>query len=168
MPDHLTDKDYEHNCDFCDIAKALDGVQTIEETQNPRTSHTRVIMHDENLTVIKDLRPTIEHHYLVIPRKHVGNPKTLSAQTHIDLILQMHEFGQKFLKETGLCDDVTEASFGFHYPPYISEEHLHLHVLYPTSDVTSRKYKESSWFFLTPTQLIETIQKKMKKNIAKN
>nr|CAB3252919.1 histidine triad nucleotide-binding protein 3-like [Phallusia mammillata] len=158
-------KDYEANCDFCAIVKELNNPSEANEHEHKNVRE--VLRFNETLAVIKDHRPTIEHHYLVIPRWHVGNPKTLSTDNnHINLILQMLDFGKEFLESCGWFSNeevsMNDARFGFHYPPFISEEHLHLHVLYPASEITSRKYKEDSWFFVTPAQLIETIRKKTK------
>ena len=71
--------------------------------------------------------------------------------THIPIIENMVEIGLSLLEgQGGTKDDVRT---GFHWPPFTSVNHLHLHVISPTSSLGffSRNvmYKPDSWAFAT-------------------
>lgn len=39
-----------------------------------------VLLQDEDVTCIKDIRPASTHHYLIIPNRHIRNAKALKFE----------------------------------------------------------------------------------------
>uniref|UniRef100_A0A8B9NZ65 Adenosine 5'-monophosphoramidase HINT3 n=1 Tax=Apteryx owenii TaxID=8824 RepID=A0A8B9NZ65_APTOW len=103
-----------------------------------------------------DIRPGAPHHYLVVPVEHMGNCKTLKKE-HIP---KMVEVGKTVLQRNNFSD-LNDVRMGFHWPPFCSISHLHLHVLAPASQLgfLSRLiYRINSYWFITAEQLIERLQ----------
>ncbi|MBN3319318.1 HINT3 protein, partial [Atractosteus spatula] len=127
---------YEKKCIFCKIVnKEVD---------------TEVIYFDEELACFKDIKPGAPHHYLVVPMKHIGNCKSLKKD-HAPLVEKMVEVGKAILQKNGITD-LNDIRLGFHWPPFCSVTHLHLHVLAPASlmGFTSRIfYRPDSYWFIT-------------------
>ena len=134
-------------CVFCELLK--DG--------------SKVIKSNGDVATFKDISPASDHHYLVVPTKFVTNPKTLESK-HIPLINDLESFALDFIISTiGKGFDDKELLLGFHWPPFISVEHLHLHVIYPKSKLSQLgrcKFPIDSWYFLSPSKLIDYIKKK--------
>ncbi|XP_078505054.1 adenosine 5'-monophosphoramidase HINT3 [Lissotriton helveticus] len=138
---------FDSKCIFCRISRG----------QEPGTE----LLHcpDENLVCFKDIRPGAPHHYLVVPKKHIGNCKTLTKE-HIPLVKQMVETGKTILQRNHFSD-LEDARIGYHWPPFCTIAHLHLHVLAPASQLgfLSRLiYRVNSYWFITAEQLIERLQ----------
>lgn len=53
------------SCIFCEIA-------------NGKTE-TEILYEDEKLVLFRDIRPAADHHFLVVPREHIINTKSLSV-----------------------------------------------------------------------------------------
>ncbi|XP_074804486.1 adenosine 5'-monophosphoramidase HINT3 isoform X2 [Natator depressus] len=107
----------------------------------------------------RDIRPGAPHHYLVVPIEHMGNCKTLKKE-HIPLVEKMMEAGKNILQRNNFTD-LNDIRMGFHWPPFCSISHLHLHVLAPASQLgfLSRMiYRTNSYWFITAEQLIERLQ----------
>ncbi|KAM4772838.1 adenosine 5'-monophosphoramidase HINT3 [Rhinophrynus dorsalis] len=136
----------DQSCIFCRIANKLE-------------SGAQLLHSDDDLVCFKDIRPGAPHHYLVVPKKHVGNCKTLNKD-HIPLVKAMIEVAKKILQRNSITD-LQDVRFGFHYPPFCSIAHLHMHVLAPVSQLgfLSRMiYRLNSYWFITADQLIERLQ----------
>lgn len=139
--------DYDKKCIFCKIVNKEMG--------------TELLHCDEELSCFKDIRPAAPHHYLVVPTKHVGNCKSLSKD-HVPLIRRMVELGKEILEKNNVTD-FNDARFGFHWPPFCSVTHLHLHVLAPVSQMgfmSRLVYRLNSYWFMTADQLIELLNSK--------
>ncbi|KAI3364316.1 hypothetical protein L3Q82_011114, partial [Scortum barcoo] len=93
---------------------------------------------NKELVCFRDIDPAAPHHYLVVPVQHIHSCFSLH-RGHIGLVKRMAEMGKTVLHDQGITD-VTEMRLGFHQPPYTSVDHLHLHVLAPTSQIS--KYLE--------------------------
>ncbi|KAI3360404.1 hypothetical protein L3Q82_002315 [Scortum barcoo] len=122
-------------------------------------------LEDEELSCFRDIKPGAPHHYLVVPTKHVGNCKSLSKE-HVPLVQQMVEMGKEILQKNNVTD-LSDVRFGFHWPPFCSVTHLHLHVLAPASQMgfMSRLfYRLNSYWFITADQLIELLNSKGETN----
>ncbi|XP_069463608.1 adenosine 5'-monophosphoramidase HINT3 [Ambystoma mexicanum] len=138
---------YDSKCIFCRISRG----------QEPGTE----LLHspDEDLVCFKDIRPGAPHHYLVVPKKHMGNCKTLTKD-NIPLVKKMVEVGNTILQRNHFTD-LEDTRVGYHWPPFCTIAHLHLHVLAPASQLgfLSRMiYRLNSYWFITADQLIERLQ----------
>ncbi|CAJ0582322.1 unnamed protein product, partial [Mesorhabditis spiculigera] len=111
-------------CSFCDIV-------TNKKDQHLATS--------DKCVVIKDKSPKAPHHYLVLSRAHINKPTDLTY-ADVDLIKEMETAGREVLrvelKAKGEADTVEDMlRIGFHWPPMVRVNHLHMHVLYPVKDL---------------------------------
>ncbi|CAN9513927.1 unnamed protein product [Ophioblennius macclurei] len=138
---------YEKKCIFCKIVN--------------HEMDTELLHRDEEISCFRDIKPAAPHHYLVVPTKHVGNCKSLHKE-HVPLVKQMVETGKEILQKCNVTD-LSDVRFGFHWPPFCSVTHLHLHVLAPASQMgfMSRLfYRLNSYWFVTADQLIELLNSK--------
>ncbi|KAK7476699.1 hypothetical protein BaRGS_00032097 [Batillaria attramentaria] len=106
-------------CIFCRIANGGDDT-------------TRILDDRDNLVIFKDIRPATDHHYLVVPKSHMEDAKHLSSKD-IPLVEKLVSHGQEFLEEQGA--DVSDVRMGFHWPPFHTVSHLHLHVISPQREM---------------------------------
>ncbi|XP_038131730.1 histidine triad nucleotide-binding protein 3 [Cyprinodon tularosa] len=142
---------YDKKCIFCRIVNNEMG--------------TELLHNDGDLSCFRDIKPGAPHHYLVVPNKHVGNCKSLNKE-HVPLVKQMVDVGKDVLQKNSVTD-LTDVRFGFHWPPFCSVTHLHLHVLAPVSQMgfMSRLiYRLNSYWFVTADQLIELLNTKAETN----
>ncbi|XP_028834614.1 adenosine 5'-monophosphoramidase HINT3 [Denticeps clupeoides] len=135
---------YDKRCIFCRIAK--------------KETDTELLHSDEETSCFRDIRPGAPHHYLVVPSRHVGNCKSLGKE-HVPLVEKLLEVGKAVLEKNGFTD-LGDVRFGFHWPPFCSVTHLHLHVLAPASQLgfLSRVvYRLDSYWFITADQLLSRL-----------
>ncbi|XP_076594278.1 adenosine 5'-monophosphoramidase HINT3 [Chaetodon auriga] len=140
-------EEYDKKCIFCKIIN--------------KEIATELLHCDEELSCFRDIKPGAPHHYLVVPTKHVGNCKSLSKE-HIPLVKQMVKTGKEILQKNNVTD-LSDVRFGFHWPPFCSVTHLHLHVLAPASQMgfmSRLVYRLNSYWFITADQLIELLSSK--------
>ncbi|XP_034058580.1 histidine triad nucleotide-binding protein 3 isoform X1 [Gymnodraco acuticeps] len=138
---------YEKKCIFCKIVNKEMG--------------TELLHCDEEISCFRDIKPGAPHHYLIVPTKHVGNCKSLRKE-NVPLVKRMVETGKEILQKNNITD-LNDVRFGFHWPPFCSVTHLHLHVLAPASQMgfMSRLfYRLNSYWFITADQLIELLNSK--------
>lgn len=133
------------NCIFCRIiAKEVPATIQFE---------------DDEYICFNDHRPTATHHYLVVPKNHLRDPKSLTA-AHIPIVERMVEIGKQVLHEQGGSEEGTRI--GFHWPPFILVNHLHLHVVSPESSMGwfSRKvlYRVDSFAFVSHSWMIDRLK----------
>uniref|UniRef100_A0A8C8H7N0 HIT domain-containing protein n=1 Tax=Oncorhynchus tshawytscha TaxID=74940 RepID=A0A8C8H7N0_ONCTS len=115
---------------------------------------------DDELVCFRDLKPGARHHYLVVPRTHVGNCKSLRKE-HIPLVEKMEEMGRSVLHKKKVTD-LDDIRMGLHMPPFSSVPHLHLHVIAPASQmsITSlRNYGPQSYWFITVNRSKQKLKK---------
>ncbi|XP_039980566.1 histidine triad nucleotide-binding protein 3-like [Xiphias gladius] len=130
-------KGAEETCIFCLIA-------------NDQDREAEVIKKNKSLVCFRDIDPAAPHHYLVVPRQHIHSCLSLH-RGHIGLIEKMAEMGRAVLCDQGITD-MEDIRLGFHQPPYISVDHLHLHVLAPTSQISKYmmyKFIPGTYSFIT-------------------
>ncbi|XP_056237915.1 histidine triad nucleotide-binding protein 3 [Seriola aureovittata] len=142
---------YDKKCIFCKIVNHEMG--------------TELLHCDEEISCFRDIKPGAPHHYLVVPTRHVGNCKSLSKE-HVPLVKRMVETGKEILQKNNVTD-LSDVRFGFHWPPFCSVTHLHLHVLAPATEMgfMSRLfYRLNSYWFITADQLIEILNSKEETN----
>ncbi|KAM6915128.1 adenosine 5'-monophosphoramidase HINT3-like [Xenentodon cancila] len=139
--------DFDETCIFCLIA-------------NDKDQETKVIKQDEELLCFRDICPAAPHHYLVVPRQHITSCRSLNRQ-HISLVERMAELGEAVLRYQGITD-MKDIRLGFHQPPYISVDHLHLHVLAPSRHISKSfeyKFLPGSDSFVTVQSLKNRLEK---------
>ncbi|CAL8287581.1 unnamed protein product [Merluccius merluccius] len=145
--DMATDEGYDKKCIFCKIV---------------RKEMSAELLHcDEEISCFRDIKPGAPHHYLVVPTRHVGNCKSLTKQ-HVPLVQRMVEVGKEILEKNNVTD-LSDVRFGFHWPPFCSVSHLHLHVLAPASELGFMSrifYRLNSYWFVTVDQLIQLLNSK--------
>ena len=137
--------DRKQRCVFCKIAM--------------KEQDSRIVYEDENIVAFPDIRPAVRHHFLVIPKQHNGNPKTLATAEDVKLLENLVAVGEKVLQEQGA--DTQDVRMGFHWPPFNSVQHLHLHVLSPASQMSflSRQiFKRGSFWFVSHNWLLERVR----------
>ncbi|KAG9328789.1 hypothetical protein JZ751_010653 [Albula glossodonta] len=135
---------YDASCVFCKIAN--------------REKDAEILESDEELCCFPDVKPGAQHHYLVIPRMHLGNCLSLRKE-HVPLVQRMMEMGKAVLQKSHVTD-LTDIRLGFHVPPFSSVPHLHLHVLAPASQMDPRSlrmYGPQSVWFLSADQLLKKL-----------
>lgn len=138
------------SCIFCKISRGED-------------EKTKILYQDETVVVFPDIRPASPHHYLVVPKDHLPNPKQLDG-THVELVEKLVCVGKQVLSEQGGNSD--DIRLGFHWPPFHTIGHLHLHVISSTSEMgwlSTLIYKPNSWWFVTADWLFNRL-KKMEKS----
>nr|XP_029532407.1 histidine triad nucleotide-binding protein 3-like isoform X1 [Oncorhynchus nerka] len=134
-------------CCFCNNAKEQSG------------SDTEMQLFDDELVCFRDLKPGARHHYLVVPRTHVGNCKSLRKE-HIPLVEKMEEMGRSVLQKKKVTD-LDDIRMGFHMPPFSSVPHLHLHVIAPASQMSIRSlrnYGPQSYWFTTADKVLQQLR----------
>ena len=113
-------------CEFCRIAEGRD-------------ENTVLVYSDDTCVAFKDIRPVADYHYLVIPHEHIRTIEYISYDSAKPLLEHMKKVGhqvlQKILTEAGVDFKEAEARLGFHWPPYISVWHLHMHCIYPGNGI---------------------------------
>ncbi|XP_066558171.1 adenosine 5'-monophosphoramidase HINT3 [Amia ocellicauda] len=135
---------YDKTCIFCKIGS--------------QQTDTELVHFDGDLACFKDIKPGAPQHYLVVPVKHVGNCRSLTKD-HVPLVEKMVEVGKSVLQKNNITD-LSDVRLGFHWPPFSSVNHLHLHVLAPASEMGFMSkifYRIDSYWFVTAEQLIQRL-----------
>merc|ERR1712098_1028500 len=121
-----------------------------------------ILYEDEKLLVFTDRSPAAKHHFLVIPKEHIKDIKSLRAKD-IPLVEEMKEVGLKVLRDQG--GDVEEvhskkACTGFHWPIH-TVSHLHMHIISPADTMTSwfKRIEFSRMIFGSTEDAIKMLQK---------
>ncbi|XP_067339036.1 adenosine 5'-monophosphoramidase HINT3-like isoform X2 [Channa argus] len=146
-PDSNEDDKVE-TCIFCLIA-------------SERDKEAEIMKKDKELVCFKDINPAAPHHYLVVPRQHMHSCSSLNSG-HISLVKRMAEMGKTVLRDQGVTN-MKDIRLGFHQPPYISVNHLHLHVLAPTNKISEYlmyKFMPKTVAFITEESLTMHLKNK--------
>ncbi|XP_073348453.1 adenosine 5'-monophosphoramidase HINT3-like [Pagrus major] len=136
------------SCIFCLIANGGD-------------KETKIITKTKELVCFRDIYPAAPHHYLVVPIQHIVDCHSLHSG-HIGLVKQMAEMGKAVLRDQGITD-MKDIRLGFHRPPFTSVDHLHLHVLAPTSQISESlgyKFIPKTYRFVTEERLLKHLKSK--------
>jgi len=140
-------------CVFCDLIEEINEIHHL--------NNQKILKYNEQLAIFADIRPASKHHYLVVPRIHMTNAKSLKGSKHIELVQAMHQFGKEYLSSVATNEEINEALYGFHFPPFISVDHLHMHVISPLSAmsfINSNLFRKNSWYFVSPEVLIDRLK----------
>lgn len=111
---------------------------------------TELIVSTDELVAIRDIRPVAKHHFLVVTREHIRDPKALKTE-HKPLLQRMVSVAEQVLRDHGA--DMTDYRLGFHWPPFCFYKHLHLHVFSPTTNMALINrifFKENTCWFVPP------------------
>ncbi|XP_017887329.1 histidine triad nucleotide-binding protein 3-like [Ceratina calcarata] len=122
------------NCIFCNIINNKAPCEKIYE--------------DDQVMCIKDINPASTYHYLILPKRHIRNAKELKSDD-AELYEKMISTMDTILKEQGLNKQSTRA--GFHWPPFNTVHHLHLHVISPICDMSFKNrilFAYNSYWFV--------------------
>ncbi|XP_047429869.1 adenosine 5'-monophosphoramidase HINT3-like isoform X1 [Mugil cephalus] len=135
----------DEDCLFCQIAN--------------NQSEAEILLSDDELVCFRDMKPGAVHHYLVVPRRHIDNCKTLQRD-NVSLVERMEEMGRSILQKNQVCD-LDDIRMGFHLPPFSSVPHLHLHALAPASKMNMRsqlRYGPQSHWFITVDKVLSQLK----------
>ncbi|XP_076171861.1 adenosine 5'-monophosphoramidase HINT3 [Ptiloglossa arizonensis] len=123
------------NCIFCKIIN--------------NEAPSEKIYEDDYVTCIKDINPASTHHYLILPKKHIRNARELKIED-ADLYAKIVSTVDIILEQQGLDSEATRT--GFHWPPFNTVNHLHLHVISPVENMNFLKrimFKPNSYWFVS-------------------
>lgn len=133
------------NCVFCRVST--------------KDAPAEIVYEDSEFVVFVDRKPVSTHHYLVIPRKHITDARSLTGD-HVGLVEKMSELGKQVLTERG--GNMAETRMGFHWPPFIFVKHLHLHVIAPEMSMSwlnrNLVFRKDSFAFSSNIWLIEHLK----------
>ncbi|XP_076635202.1 adenosine 5'-monophosphoramidase HINT3 [Colletes latitarsis] len=90
------------------------------------------IYEDEYVICIKNIKPVSTHHYLILPKTHIRNAKDLTRE-HAEIFEKMISALDIVIQQQGLDRAATRT--GFHWPPFNTVNHLHLHVISPVENI---------------------------------
>ncbi|XP_026469997.1 histidine triad nucleotide-binding protein 3-like [Ctenocephalides felis] len=128
------------NCVFCQICEG--------------TAPSNTIFKNENFIVFACRTQATKHHYLVCPIQHINDAKSLVPGQET-LVEEMYKIAKQIVIDKG--ENLNEARFGFHWPPFHSISHLHLHILAPVDGLRFFHrliYKPNSMWFVSPEYVI--------------
>ncbi|KAK2584874.1 hypothetical protein KPH14_002471 [Odynerus spinipes] len=136
MNNKVSIREEQEQCIFCKIIRNESPGEKIYE--------------DEDVTCIKDIYPASTHHYLILPNRHIRNAKELRPSDK-ELYDKIVATIQIIVDKQGL--DINSTRTGFHWPPFNTVHHLHLHVISPVENMSlvgQMKFKlNSPWFVST-------------------
>ncbi|XP_059609915.1 adenosine 5'-monophosphoramidase HINT3-like [Phlebotomus argentipes] len=136
----------EKNCIFCKIVRKEDSKTVIEHES-------------DNIVIFKDIKPATEFHYLAVPKRHIKNCKELTME-HKPLLDEMKESLEQLLAEKGV-NVAEEGLLGFHWPPFNSVKHLHMHGMGPRSRmgvIGKLIFKPNNKWFCTNDHVFEWLR----------
>jgi diadenosine tetraphosphate (Ap4A) HIT family hydrolase len=122
-----------------------------------------VVDSDGDLFTFRDIRPASRLHFLVVPNqkyKFVRDASQLVGPADADLVRRMEVKAKALVAAEVGADafDPDELALGFHGPPWYSVPWLHLHAIYPKSEM-KRRYKYTPFSFYSPERVIEGLEK---------
>ncbi|KAK7907831.1 hypothetical protein WMY93_016443 [Mugilogobius chulae] len=91
-------------------------------------------LEDEELVCFPDICPVAPFHYLVVPKEHIVSCHSLQWHDYT-LVERMAQMGKAVLQEQGFSN-IKNITLGFHRPLYTSVDHLHLHVVAPSNQIS--------------------------------
>ncbi|XP_017056121.1 histidine triad nucleotide-binding protein 3 [Drosophila ficusphila] len=121
------------NCIFCKIANGEEPSTVLEKET-------------DEFVIFKDIKPASQHHYLAVTKKHYNSLKTLNKSDE-PMVERMENCLTEFLTGAGISPQ--DALLGFHLPPFITVNHLHMHAIAPRSEmgfVSKLIFRPSIWF----------------------
>ena len=83
-----------------------------------------MLYEDDDLIIINSKHPVAEHHFLVIPKKHISTVAQAEAED-AELIGKMIVTAKSYASSQG----ITDFKLVFNGGKYVEVPHLHLHIL---------------------------------------
>ncbi|XP_060808542.1 adenosine 5'-monophosphoramidase HINT3 [Amyelois transitella] len=123
-------------CIFCNIVNKLTGTELLYE--------------DEEICVFRDIKPASRFHILTVPKRHIEDVKSLTAADK-ELVEKMLRVAQELIGKHNLS--VEDSRSGYHWPPFRSVKHLHLHTIAPESEIGFFGrwiFRKDSYWFVSP------------------
>lgn len=120
---------------------------------------TEILFEDAETVVFRDIKPCTTHHYLVVTKEHIYGPKSLKKPDSL-LVQQMVTNGRQVLQTKGA--DMEDVRLGFHWPPFTSVNHLHMHAISPVSGmnfISKGIYRPGTPWFVTSDWLLDHLAK---------
>eukprot|EP01134_Creolimax_fragrantissima_P008572 CFRG8572T1 len=116
---------------------------------------------DEKIAVFKDREPRGRVHFLVVSCMHIPSAKSLTS-SDLPLLEHMKKAGEQCYQDAG---ETGTPHLGFHWPPFNSIDHLHLHVIGPRETMSfGARFLEFNpifpWF-KSVDKLIDTLKSKI-------
>ncbi|XP_030036168.2 histidine triad nucleotide-binding protein 3-like isoform X1 [Manduca sexta] len=139
----MTDQPPRSSCIFCNIVNKLEN--------------TEILYEDEDICIFRDIKPASKFHILTIPKRHIEDVKSLTSSDK-PLVEKMLSVSKNLLTSNNLT--VEDARFGYHWPPFRSVRHLHLHTIAPESEmglISRMVFKKNSYWFVTPEYVVSRL-----------
>ncbi|XP_034839005.1 adenosine 5'-monophosphoramidase HINT3-like [Maniola hyperantus] len=130
-------------CIFCNIANKLEN--------------TEILFEDDDVCVFRDIKPASDYHVLIIPKRHIEDAKSLTSADK-GLVEKLLTTAKELLSKNNLS--VEDARFGYHWPPFRSVKHLHLHAIAPESKmgmIGRMVFKKDSYWFVSPEYVVSRL-----------
>mmetsp|Transcript_44422 Transcript_44422/g.92747 ORF Transcript_44422/g.92747 Transcript_44422/m.92747 type:complete len:166 (-) Transcript_44422:396-893(-) len=94
-----------------------------------------ILYEDQQILCFRDRAPVSDHHYLVIPKRLITDASAL-IPADLPLLRKMVDVATQVAEANGVADVPTarasgNLSLGFHRWPFITVQHLHLHLIWP-------------------------------------
>ncbi|XP_026753595.1 adenosine 5'-monophosphoramidase HINT3-like [Galleria mellonella] len=124
------------SCIFCNIVNKLEN--------------TEILYEDNEICVFRDIKPASRFHILTVPKRHIQDAKSLTSADK-ELVSNMLSVAKEMLSKNNLS--VEDARFGYHWPPFTSIKHLHLHTIAPESEmgfIGKLIFRKDSYWFVSP------------------
>lgn len=115
----------------------------------------------------RDIRPQAKLHYLIVPKAHIKNLKTLPpTQDSLDLLKQMNTVARDLLSRytpEDLKPEDIVYRIGFHRSFATSQDHLHLHAFLLPFKTWSKQYifYAPGFFFVNIDKVIRQMRKSL-------
>ena len=128
-------------------------------------SPSRDYAETSELLAFRDRSPKAEFHALVIPKRYVPNLYSLTNDD-LDLVRDMRRLALDLLEDrVPRARDANDYVLCFHVPPFNSVDHLHLHVLAPTSRMAwihrYGKYRCGTRWCIEESEVIDRLSRGM-------
>ncbi|KAH8860134.1 Histidine triad nucleotide-binding protein 3 [Schistosoma japonicum] len=127
----------------------------------PRKGHSKAAywdsaLHTNNLVIFDDHLPKAQYHFQCVPKRHIKNAKHLTYED-IPLVVDMINYGRSFVNQLQLNPE--DFLFGFHWPPFNSVHHLHMHILGPKQHMSFNPMFDSRFYiFREAKKLLDSLQ----------
>ncbi|XP_066147017.1 aprataxin [Euwallacea fornicatus] len=116
-----------------------------------------IIKTDDQITMIKDMYPKAQHHFLVLPKQDISSLKAVTVK-HLSLLKHMENIARAYVREK-----FKYSNFNIGYHADASMHRLHLHVISDDMDSEALKTKKhwntfNTKFFLNSQNVIKSLE----------